>query len=65
MSDFSDTPGMPQLGDTVTTSASALTGVVSEIAEMTKDGRHVRIALDITEPDGTIWTKWTMYPISD
>lgn len=52
----------PQLGDIITTSASAITGTVIEVAESTRDGRHVRVCIEIVEPDGSSWSKWTMVP---
>lgn len=53
--------GLPRVGDTYTTSASGVSGIVREIVahETTSDLYRIRITVDPGTPDS--FDKWTMY----
>jgi hypothetical protein len=54
----------PQVGDTLTTSASALVGIVREVVahDTTPDLFRVRITIDADTLDA--WDKWTMVKVT-
>ena len=54
----------PRVGETLTTSASALVGIVREVVahDTTPDLYRVRITVDADTPEP--WDKWTMVRVT-
>ena len=54
----------PRVGETLTTSASALVGIVREVVahDTTPNLYRVRLTIDADTPDA--WDKWTMVKVT-